>query len=55
MAGRKDFAAYHDALPILGVDGTSADHVPLSSPVRGKVYAKTGTIVYYDAVNKTHP
>jgi len=39
------FPFYHDALPILGVDGTLADAIEPSSPARGKIYAKTGTHV----------
>jgi D-alanyl-D-alanine carboxypeptidase/D-alanyl-D-alanine-endopeptidase (penicillin-binding protein 4) len=45
MAERPDFAAYQDALPILGVDGTLAHSVKPDSPVRGKVQAKTGTYI----------
>lgn len=44
MAKRADFEAYHRALPILGVDGTTAAAVPADSPVRGKFQAKTGTL-----------
>ncbi len=51
MAKWPDYQAYYDALPILGVDGTLADAVPLSSPARGKVHAKTGTFVSTDALN----
>jgi len=42
---------YFSALPILGVDGTLAESVDKESPVRGKVRAKTGTLVWYDAQN----
>ena len=42
-----DFAVFRDCLPILGVDGTLVDSVPMDSPARGKVFAKTGT--YTDA------
>ncbi|TSA56426.1 MAG: peptidase S13, partial [Planctomycetaceae bacterium] len=45
------FTAYHDALPILGVDGSLAHNVPPDSPARGKVHAKTGTIVTGDLLN----
>ncbi|MDP8297841.1 MAG: D-alanyl-D-alanine carboxypeptidase, partial [Candidatus Orphnella occulta] len=51
MAEQADFKAYYDALPIMGVDGTLATVVGPESPVRGKVSAKTGTIVDYDIVN----
>jgi D-alanyl-D-alanine carboxypeptidase/D-alanyl-D-alanine-endopeptidase (penicillin-binding protein 4) len=50
MQKRPDFAVYHDALPILGVDGTLSEAVPPDSPARGKVYAKTGTLVSYNPV-----
>jgi D-alanyl-D-alanine carboxypeptidase/D-alanyl-D-alanine-endopeptidase (penicillin-binding protein 4) len=43
MAARPEFPAFETALPVLGRDGTSADHVPADSPVRGHVRAKTGT------------
>lgn len=43
---------YFDALPILGVDGTLADAVGKGSPARGKVRAKTGTLVWYDVQNE---
>ncbi|MDX1948085.1 MAG: D-alanyl-D-alanine carboxypeptidase/D-alanyl-D-alanine-endopeptidase [Pirellulaceae bacterium] len=46
MATRSDFAAYERALPILGVDGTLAKTLPADSPARGKVQAKTGTLVW---------
>jgi D-alanyl-D-alanine carboxypeptidase/D-alanyl-D-alanine-endopeptidase (penicillin-binding protein 4) len=46
MAKRPDFAVYEKALPILGVDGTLAKSVVPESPARGKVQAKTGTLVW---------
>ena len=46
MATRPDFATYDRALPILGVDGTLAKACNADSPVRGKVQAKTGTLVW---------
>jgi serine-type D-Ala-D-Ala carboxypeptidase/endopeptidase (penicillin-binding protein 4) len=52
MAGHPEFKAFHDALPILGVDGTLAHSVPASSPARGKVHAKTGTILTGDLLNE---
>lgn len=51
MKGNRDFSAYHDALPILGVDGSLAHNVPPDSPARGKVCAKTGTIITGDLLN----
>jgi D-alanyl-D-alanine carboxypeptidase/D-alanyl-D-alanine-endopeptidase (penicillin-binding protein 4) len=46
MSKRSDFAAYRDALPVLGVDGTLAAAVAPESPAKGKVQAKTGTLVW---------
>jgi D-alanyl-D-alanine carboxypeptidase/D-alanyl-D-alanine-endopeptidase (penicillin-binding protein 4) len=46
MHTRPDFSAYERALPILGVDGTLAKSVGSDSPARGKVQAKTGTLVW---------
>lgn len=46
MHARPDFTAYGQALPILGVDGTLAKSVGPDSPARGKVQAKTGTLVW---------
>ena len=43
MAGRPEFRAYDDALPVLGRDGTLAKAVASDSPARGHVRAKTGT------------
>ena len=46
MATRPDFAAYERAMPILGVDGTLAKACAADSPAKGKVFAKTGTLVW---------
>ncbi len=46
MATRPDFAVYERALPILGVDGTLAKSCSADSPAKGKVMAKTGTLVW---------
>jgi D-alanyl-D-alanine carboxypeptidase/D-alanyl-D-alanine-endopeptidase (penicillin-binding protein 4) len=43
LHGRKEFAGFFEALPVLGVDGTLADVVAADSPAKGKVRAKTGT------------
>jgi serine-type D-Ala-D-Ala carboxypeptidase/endopeptidase (penicillin-binding protein 4) len=51
MAARPDFPVYRDALPILGVDGTMATAVGPDSPARGRVHAKTGTLVWEDIMN----
>jgi D-alanyl-D-alanine carboxypeptidase/D-alanyl-D-alanine-endopeptidase (penicillin-binding protein 4) len=51
MAKRSEWDAYQAALPVLGVDGTLADVVPAESPARGKVFAKTGTLIWRDAAN----
>lgn len=52
MAKRDEWDAYKAGLPILGVDGTLAEVVKVESPARGKVFAKTGTLVWYDAANE---
>jgi D-alanyl-D-alanine carboxypeptidase/D-alanyl-D-alanine-endopeptidase (penicillin-binding protein 4) len=51
MDRHKDCAAYRAALPILGVDGTLAAAVPPDSPARGKVKAKTGTLIWHNTMN----
>jgi D-alanyl-D-alanine carboxypeptidase/D-alanyl-D-alanine-endopeptidase (penicillin-binding protein 4) len=51
MAKRPEDGVYKKALPVLAVDGTLVDVVPESSPAKGKVMAKTGTLVYDDAFN----
>jgi D-alanyl-D-alanine carboxypeptidase/D-alanyl-D-alanine-endopeptidase (penicillin-binding protein 4) len=51
MAKRPEYAAYHDGLPVLGVDGTLHDAVPADSPARGKAQAKTGTLSWHDSLN----
>jgi len=51
MAKRPDFAAYHHALPRLGVDGTLSKNVPHESPARDKVQAKTGTLYSENTMN----
>ncbi len=51
MAKRPEWDVYKAALPVLGVDGTLAEAVPASSPAKGKVCAKTGTLIWFDAVN----
>jgi D-alanyl-D-alanine carboxypeptidase/D-alanyl-D-alanine-endopeptidase (penicillin-binding protein 4) len=54
MAARPEFAAYHDALPILGVDGTEWMSLPETSPARGHVVAKSGTTVDGDLLNQEY-
>lgn len=51
MASRDDFATYQRALPVLGIDGTLAKSIAADSPARGKVLAKTGTLVWENALN----
>lgn len=51
MALRPEWTAYQAGMPILGVDGTLAKVVPTNSPARGKAHAKTGTLVWRDALN----
>lgn len=53
MATRRDFASFEAALPILGVDGTLATSVAAESPARGRVHAKTGTLVWENRMNGT--
>ncbi len=54
MAKRSEWEAYKAALPVLGVDGTLAKVVKADSPARGKVFAKTGTLYWYDTVNERY-
>ncbi len=51
MAKRPEWEAYRAGLPALGVDGTLAKSVAEDSPARGKVFAKTGTWIWRDAMN----
>jgi D-alanyl-D-alanine carboxypeptidase/D-alanyl-D-alanine-endopeptidase (penicillin-binding protein 4) len=51
MSKRPEWDAYKAGLPVLGVDGTLADVVSQGSPARGKVAAKTGTLIWHDAAN----
>ena len=51
MAGRPDFDVYRQALPVLGIDGTLATSVGPASPARGKVQAKTGTLLWPNVMN----
>ncbi len=51
MAKRPEWKAFKAGLPVLGVDGTLADVVKAESPAKGKVRAKTGTLIWYDAAN----
>src|SRR5205823_11194234 len=51
MRPRKEYTAWHDGFPILGVDGTLSDVLSTSSPARGKAQAKTGTLSWFDAMN----
>ncbi len=50
MSKRSDAAAYRDALPILGVDGTLHSSVEADSPARGKIQAKSGTLVWHNGL-----
>ena len=51
MAKQKDAAAFQRGLPILGRDGTLWNIQP-DSPAAGHVFAKTGTLAGYDALNR---
>ena len=51
MAGQPFGAKFHDALPVLGRDGTLFD-IQADSPAAGHVFAKTGTYVVGDPLNR---
>jgi D-alanyl-D-alanine carboxypeptidase/D-alanyl-D-alanine-endopeptidase (penicillin-binding protein 4) len=51
IATRPDFAVFERGLPILGVDGTIANDVSPRSPARGKVRAKSGTLLWKNLMN----
>lgn len=51
MASRPDALAYRNGLPILGVDGTLTEAVASTSPARGQVFAKTGTLFFKNLLN----
>ena len=51
MSKQKDFQVFHNALPVLGRDGTLFDIQP-QSPAAGNVHAKTGTFSNYDPLNR---
>jgi D-alanyl-D-alanine carboxypeptidase/D-alanyl-D-alanine-endopeptidase (penicillin-binding protein 4) len=51
MATRHDAPVYRQALPVLGLDGTLAGVVAADSPAAGKFFAKTGTLLWYNAMN----
>jgi serine-type D-Ala-D-Ala carboxypeptidase/endopeptidase (penicillin-binding protein 4) len=47
-------AAYKNALPILGVDGTLGKTIPKGHPAIGKVFAKTGTYVWSNLLRESY-
>jgi D-alanyl-D-alanine carboxypeptidase/D-alanyl-D-alanine-endopeptidase (penicillin-binding protein 4) len=51
MAKQPTAAIFHDALPILGRDGTLWN-IQIHSPAAGHIYAKTGTFSTRDLLNK---
>jgi D-alanyl-D-alanine carboxypeptidase/D-alanyl-D-alanine-endopeptidase (penicillin-binding protein 4) len=51
MSTRDDFERFRAALPVLGVDGTLSTVVTPESPAKGKVFAKTGTLYWDNALN----
>ena len=51
MMKREDWPKFRECLPSLGVDGTLVGVVPDNSPARGKVFAKTGTLIWGDSLN----
>ena len=50
LRSRPDWPVVRDALPGLGVDGTTREAVGADSPAKGKAFAKTGTLVYPNAL-----
>src|SRR5687767_4092559 len=54
MPAGPDFAAYHDALPNLGVDGTERMSLPSTSPALGKIVARIGTTIVGDLLNQEY-
>jgi serine-type D-Ala-D-Ala carboxypeptidase/endopeptidase (penicillin-binding protein 4) len=50
MARRPDGDVYRRALPVLGVDGTLAEAVGPECPARGRVQAKTGTLIWHNVM-----
>ncbi|MEA3244895.1 MAG: D-alanyl-D-alanine carboxypeptidase/D-alanyl-D-alanine-endopeptidase [Gemmatimonadota bacterium] len=51
IAGKPWARAFHDALPILGRDGTLAE-IQANAPAAGQVHAKTGTYGVYDPLHR---
>ena len=51
MSKQPTFGAFSSALPVLGRDGTLWD-IQTKSPAAGHVFAKTGTLGNYDALNR---
>lgn len=51
MAQRDDADRWRETLPVLGIDGSLA-MVEAESPAAGKVFAKTGTLLGFDAFNQ---
>ena len=49
--GTDDLEVFKDSLPVLGVDGSLVG-VAADTPAKGKVFAKTGTLVDGDLVNQ---
>jgi D-alanyl-D-alanine carboxypeptidase/D-alanyl-D-alanine-endopeptidase (penicillin-binding protein 4) len=51
MSEHKAFEAFRAGLPVLGVDGTLVRAVPADSKAKGKVAAKTGTLLWGNSGN----
>ena len=51
MSKQPSFQVFHDGLPVMGKDGTLWNVQP-TSPAAGHVFAKTGTLGGYDALNR---
>jgi len=52
MASTPYYTVLRQAMPSLGVDGSLAGEVSPESPARGKVQAKTGTIITYNPLTE---
>ena len=51
MAREKSWPTFFTALPVLGRDGTLWN-IQTTSPAAGHVHAKTGTLIFYDPLNR---
>ena len=51
LKAKETWSEFQSWLPVYGVDGTLVDAADKDSPAKGKVFAKTGTNFWADAVN----